>query len=50
MTLVKDQKFDQAGRVVEWLTQQRFYGGVLRVHPGYRHSLPGPCFVHDGIT
>ncbi|XP_064179565.1 complement C3-like [Anguilla rostrata] len=27
MTLVKAKKFDQAGRVVEWLTQQRFYGG-----------------------
>uniref|UniRef100_A0A8C9U6F4 Complement C3 n=1 Tax=Scleropages formosus TaxID=113540 RepID=A0A8C9U6F4_SCLFO len=27
LTLVKAKEFDKAGKVVEWLTQQRFYGG-----------------------
>ncbi|KAJ8362947.1 hypothetical protein SKAU_G00117780 [Synaphobranchus kaupii] len=27
MALVKAKKFDQAGRVVKWLAEQRFYGG-----------------------
>ncbi|KAI1886574.1 hypothetical protein AGOR_G00197210 [Albula goreensis] len=27
MALVKAEKFDEAGKVVQWLTQKRFYGG-----------------------